>query len=213
MKAIYNRISTKEQNILNQTDKATSEQRVYFNICSGTIPFEKREYVKDKKIKNAFGGSKELLSDIENGIIKELQVYAVDRLGRNLINVLQTIEVLTNNNVNLFVESLGMYSLLPNGEQNPAFKIIVSLMANISEMERNTMLERQKIGIAKAKANGKYIGRIAGAIKTDENFLLEYKHVVKEINLNSNLSLRKLAKITGVSVTTVQKVKRLHTSS
>lgn len=208
MKAIYNRVSTKEQNILNQTDKATSDQRIYFNVCSGTIPFSKREYNKIKGIK-AFGGSTELLSDVKNGTVTELQVYSVDRLGRNLIDVLQTIEILTNNNVNLFVETLAMYSLLPNKQQNPAFKIIVSLMANISEMERNTMLERQKIGIAKAKASGRYVGRVAGAKKTDEKFLLEYKNVVKEVNLNPKLSLRKLAKICEVSVATVVKVKKL----
>ena len=206
MKALYNRVSTKEQNILNQTDKATDE-RIYLNVCSGTIAFEDRVFSKIKTIK-AFGGSAELIEDIKKGDITSVKVYSIDRLGRNLIDVLQTVNFFTQNQVNLYVENLGLHSLI-DGKESGAFKMILSVMATISEMERNTMLERQKIGIKKAQESGKYKGRVAGAKKTDEKFLFEYKNVVKEISLNPALSLRKIAKITNVSVSTVQKVKRL----
>ena len=71
----------------------------------------------------------------------------------SLRNVLQTIEQLHLNNICLKVENLGLESLT-NERENPTFKLIVSVLANISEMERNSILERQQEGIAIAKAKG-----------------------------------------------------------
>ncbi len=43
--------------------------------------------------------------------------------------------------------------------------MIVSVLANVTEIERTNLLERQKQGIAIAKANGKYKGRIKGTVQ------------------------------------------------
>ncbi len=77
-------------------------------------------------------------------------------------------------------------------------------MANIAEMERSIMLERQRQGIELAKQKGTYKGCLKGSKESDE----EYKGVQKELKLGVN-SLRKIAKLNGVSLGTVQKVKKL----
>ena len=80
-------------------------------------------------------------------------------------------------------------------------------MANIAEMERNSLLERQQEGIKLAIARGVYKGRTKGSKETDEQVLDKYKEVVKY--LKKGQSLRDTAKLCNVSLGTVQKVKKL----
>ena len=63
-----------------------------------------------------------------------------------------------------------MYSMIDN-KVNPAFKMIVSVLVNVAEIERNHMRERQKQGIEIAKAKGIYKGRLYGSNISDEQFL------------------------------------------
>ena len=80
-------------------------------------------------------------------------------------------------------------------------------LGNVAEMERNNMLERQRAGIELAKLQGKYKGRLYGSRMTDEEFLKKYKKV--EVELSRGESLRRSAKLGGVSLGVAQKVKRL----
>jgi DNA invertase Pin-like site-specific DNA recombinase len=68
------------------------------------------------------------------------------------------------------------------------------------------MLERQKEGIALAKAKGVYKGRERGSKEVKDEFLSKYPNVIKELKSSDN-SLRKVAKLCDVSLGTVQKVK------
>jgi len=122
------------------------------------------------------------------------------------LDVLQTIDSLTKAGVVLKVDNLGLESLV-NGKENPTFKLIVSVLANISEMERATIRERQLEGIAEAKKRGVYKGREKGTTETPEQVLNNYKEVVRFIKMKK--SLRDTASRCNVSLGTVQKVKKL----
>ena len=91
--------------------------------------------------------------------------------------------------------------------KNSAFSMIVSVLANVAEMERENIKERQREGIAIAKAKGIYHGRKQGTELTDEQLLEKYKPIVKE--LRSGESIRRIAKLCQVSPATVQKIKRI----
>ncbi|WP_185965975.1 hypothetical protein [Flavobacterium sp. ZT3R18] len=54
-------------------------------------------------------------------------------------------------NQQLKVDNLGLESLT-NGKENPTFKLIISVLTNISELERDSILERQQEGMGIAKA-------------------------------------------------------------
>ena len=194
MKVKYIRVSTAEQNIGRQKINSDSFNRTYIDKVSGAILFEERPQ------------GKKLYSDILKNKITEVHISSIDRLGRDILNILTVSDFFTKNNVNLYVENIGMHSLI-KGKPNPIFKMIVSVLGNVAEMERNNMLERQKQGIEIAKAKGKYTGRLYGAKMTDEEFLNKYKKAVKE--LNNGESLRRVAKLAECSLGTVQKVKRL----
>ncbi|XJR90295.1 recombinase family protein [Elizabethkingia anophelis] len=194
MKARYIRVSTGNQNTERQLKKNHPNEKLYIDIVSGAIPFKEREQ-----------GNK-LIQDIEADSIKYISVHSIDRLGRNLFDILATLELLNEKKVTLKVDNLGIESLV-NNKPNSAFKLIISVMANIAEMERETMLERQKEGIKIAIAKGVYKGRVKGSKESDEQVLAKYKEVVKY--LKRGQSLRDIAKLCNVSLGTVQKVKKI----
>ncbi|ATC36925.1 recombinase family protein [Elizabethkingia anophelis] len=194
MKARYIRVSTGNQNTERQLKKNHPNEKLYIDIVSGAIPFKEREQ-----------GNK-LIQDIEANSIKYISVHSIDRLGRNLFDILATLELLNEKKVTLKVDNLGIESLV-NNKPNSAFKLIISVMANIAEMERETMLERQKEGIKIAIANGVYKGRVKGSKESGKQVLSKYKEVVKY--LKRGQSLRDIAKLCNVSLGTVQKVKRI----
>ncbi|MDV3573708.1 transposase [Elizabethkingia anophelis] len=194
MKARYIRVSTGNQNTERQLEKNHPNERLYIDIESGAVPFKEREQ------------GNRLIQDIEADSIKYISVHSIDRLGRNLFDILATLELLNEKKVTLKVDNLGIESLV-NNKPNSAFKLIISVMANIAEMERETMLERQKEGIKIAIAKGVYKGRVKGSKESDEQVLSKYKEVVKY--LKRGQSLRDIAKLCNVSLGTVQKVKKI----
>ena len=193
-KARYIRVSTGNQKTARQEARQSKDEILFTDIVSGSIPFENREKGKD------------LMKAIQSGEIDYVSVSSIDRLGRNLYNILTTLEFFKENGIILKVDNLGIESLV-NGKENSAFKLIISVMANIAEMERESILERQREGIALAKLKGIYKGRVLGSKESEEDFLAKYKEVAKSIKKGN--SVRDTAKICKVSTGTVQKVKRL----
>lgn len=193
-RARYIRTSTLNQNEARQLAKQHPDEVLYIDKVSGTVPFGKREQAS------------KLLEEINQGHIKYLSVSSIDRLGRNTIDVLQNIEHLTTKSVTLRVDNLGLESLI-NGKENPTFKLIVSVLANIAEMERTTLRERQLEGIEQAKKRGVYKGRVKGSTDSKEVVLDRYKEVVRHLRMNK--PLRDIASRCNVSLGTVQKVKML----
>ena len=194
MKARYVRISTPNQNKERQLVKQHPNEKLFIDVCSGSIPFNKREQ------------GRELLRCVELDEIEYISVHAVDRLGRNLLDILTTLKYLDDHRGTVKIDSLGLESRVKN-KPNPAFKLITTVMGQIGEMERETMLERQREGIAIAKAKGIYKGRVRGSKQSKQDFLNQYTNVIKE--LKSGISLRKTAKLCDVSLGTVQKVKKM----
>lgn len=194
MRARYIRTSTLNQNEARQLAKQHPDELLFIDKVSGTIPFANREQAK------------RLINEIESGQIEYLSVSSIDRLGRNTIDVLQTIDKLTQAGVVLKVDNLGLESLI-NGKENPTFKLISSVLANISEMERTTLRERQLEGIEIAKKNGTYKGRVKGTTENKDEFLAKYKEVSRLLRMKK--SLRDIVGRTNVSLAIVQKVKRL----
>lgn len=192
-KAKYVRISTSEQNTARQETNVKSFDYVFVDKCSGALKLNERKE------------GKRLLKAVEAGIITEIHVGSIDRLGRNLIDVLTMIEYFNQKSVNILVENIGMYSLI-NGKPNKSFTMIVSVLANVSSLELEFIRERQRSGIEAAKSRGVYKGRLYGSKMANNELLEKYKKVVKEIK--SGESLRRAAAIGGVSLCTAQRVKK-----
>lgn len=193
-KVKYIRVSTEEQNTGRQEINSKDFSKVFIDKTSGSIQFSERKEAK------------KLLAEIESGSVSEIHISSIDRLGRNIIDILTMVEFFNQKSIRLFVENIGMFSLIGN-KPNPSFKMIVSVLGNVAEMERSNMLERQRQGIELAKAKGTYKGRLYGTRMNDDEVLVKYKAVVRE--LKNGESLRRASKIGGCSLGTAQKIQRL----
>ncbi|MBY6092375.1 recombinase family protein [Maritimibacter alkaliphilus] len=92
-----------------------------------------------------------------------LVVTKLDRLARSTQHLLSIVEELEAKGVALEILAMGIDTGTPTG------KLMLTMLGGVAEFERNIMLERQREGIAKAKAAGKYRGRQPTArAKADE---------------------------------------------
>lgn len=97
---------------------------------------------------------------------------------------------------------------MENGKENPIAKMLLQLLSIDAEMENNQRKIRQGEGIQLAKIRIIYKGRINGARTSPLTMLDKYQNVSDLID-RSDLSVRRIAGITGHSVNTVRKIKQL----
>ncbi|HHW4678608.1 MAG TPA: recombinase family protein [Xylella sp.] len=136
----YARVSTTEQNLAMQIEALEKAGclRVFTDVASG--------------VKAARLGLEEALAYLRPG--DTLVVWKIDRLGRSLSHLVQTVESLRNRGV--FFRSLndpGMDTTSTNG------KLLFNLFATLADFERELIRERTKAGLASAKARGRHAGR------------------------------------------------------
>ena len=190
MRAKYIRVSTVGQN----TDRQQGEfdGLEYTDTCSGSIAF------KDRPKAN------ELLS---NKDITEVHVHSIDRLGRNTLDIMQTIKDFTDKGINVVSTKEGLQTLI-DGKENPVAKMMVGILGTLEEFELNRSKERQAEGIAKAKAKGNYKGRKTGSSEDLETFINKASTQSILRHLINNESVRRTALLSKTSEGTVKKVKR-----
>ena len=80
-------------------------------------------------------------------------VTKLDRLARSVKHLWRMLEVLQDKGVSLRILNIALDTSTATG------KLMLSLLGAVAEFEREMMLERQREGIAKAKASGKKFGR------------------------------------------------------
>lgn len=197
-KARYIRQSTKNQTNLRQLVKAHADEILYIDTISGSVPFAERPE------------GKKLIQAVELGETNYISFHAIDRAGRNTINVLQTLQYFYDKNVVVKIDNLGLESMI-NGKANPVFNLITTILSELSSLEKSSLLERQAEGIAQSKLRGVYKGRVKGTTDSPEETLSKHKRVVKSLKSNPTLSLRQIAKLASdndyrVSANTVKKV-------
>jgi DNA invertase Pin-like site-specific DNA recombinase len=195
MKVYYLRVSTNEQNLDRQQIGISSEAKVFEDKCSGTILFKERPKASA------------LINLIEQGLVNEIIVHSIDRLGRNTLDILQTIQYMTDNNVCVTSNKEGLKTII-DGKPNPMASLLIGILSTLSEWELNKTKERQKEGIQEAHKRGAYKNN--GGYKQNEaveDFLNKpkSKEVIKY--LKEGQSTRRCAKLTGCSLGLVQKVK------
>lgn len=82
-----------------------------------------------------------------------LVVTKLDRLARSVADLVAITAALRAKGASLRILAMDLDTSTPNG------KLMLNILGSIAEFERELMLERQREGIAKAKAEGKYAGR------------------------------------------------------
>jgi DNA invertase Pin-like site-specific DNA recombinase len=190
MKGFYIRVSTLEQNTDRQN---TGEPNTYIDKVSGSIPFAERPQAK------------KLLEDIDKGIITEIEVHSIDRLGRSTLDIMQTIQALTAKGVNVISKKEGLQTLV-DGKENPVAKLMIGILGTLAEFELSRLKERQTEGIAKAKEKGVYVGRNVDSAESEEVFMNKAKSQIILKHLKNGETVRRTALLSKSSINTVRKV-------
>jgi len=196
MNVLYIRVSTVEQNTDRQRIKEKDFNLIIEDKCSGAIPFFDRP------------GGKEILGYVSKGLVKNLSVWQIDRLGRNLRDIINTIHFFTERKICIHFISQGLRTLEINGTENPITKMVISVLGIVGEMELKQSKERVAQGVALAKARGVYKGRKAGTGEDVLAFLSKDKNKKAMEYLRKGLTSAEAAKLSGVHPNTVCKIKK-----
>lgn len=141
----------------------------------------------------------------KNNSVNYLLISELSRLGRSTLQVLRSLEILHEAKVCVYIQNIGLYSLQPNAEVNPVASIMITILAEMSNIERSNIQYRLNSGRQQYINRGGKLGRRKGSVKTIEQKKEEYKEVISL--LKRGYSIRNVAKLTGFSIQTVQTVK------
>ena len=130
----------------------------------------------------------------------------LSRCGRAVWEVLDTIRTLKDNGINAYFQKEGLSLFSADGKENPYLAVMVSVLGVCAQMERENITYRLNSGRAKYIADGGKLGRRVGSVKSKERKQEEYGKVIR--SLKQGKSIRDTAAICGVSVSTVQRVKK-----
>jgi len=175
----YGRVSTDEQTADNQLLEIKQagyavDARYWFadEGVSGKVPaMERPQFVK-------------MLEKIREG--ETLVVSKIDRLGRDAVDVLLTVNRLQEMGVKVIVLQLGNVDLT-----SPAGKMMLTMLSAVAEMERALIVERTKAGQARAWAEGKTKGRPSKTSQEQRQEILA--------KLQQNVSVSAVAREYGIS--------------
>lgn len=194
---LYTRVSTLEQRTDRQRVNEKDYDLVVEDKCSGGIPFFERP------------GGKEILSYIEKGIVAKISAITIDRLGRDMLDILNTLSFLNQKLIPVYFINQSLTTINEDGKENPITKLIISILATISEMERSQIRERQLDGVKLAKARGVYTGRKQGTKEDILKFLSKPQNKKAIEYLRRGMSNTEAAKLAGVHINTMTKIKKL----
>lgn len=175
----YGRVSTDDQTCQNQRlvieSKYPSIRWYQDEAVSGTVPAVQRPALS--KVMELAGSGDTVV------------VAAIDRLGRNTIDVLSTVEAFKGNGVKVI-------SLRENFDLSTPFgEFMLTMLAGLSKLERENIKARQLAGINRAKAEGKALGREKTINDTQ----------VAQWRADNNASISQTAKHFGISPASVKR--------
>ncbi len=200
---IWSRVSSQSQDNQRQvsnlkqvaSEKGWKVKRVFQEKVSGTVKStERKEFNK-------------ILEYTEQNNIKLVLISEISRIGRKVVDVLNVVDNFHKQGIAIYVQQFNMVSM-ENGKENPMVMLLLQMMSIGAEMENNLRKIRQNEGIKMAQLQKKYKGRATGSRANKEKQLSKYADVVDLIQ-KSDLSIRRIASISGRSINTVRKVKQL----
>ena len=194
----YNRTSTINQKGERfKLDKDNYDLTINDFGVSGKIPFNRRE-----------GGSK-LIELVKEGKVTKIVFEDLSRCGRTLKDSINTLDYFFENGVVIKVRNIGIESHTPNGEKNPMWNIVTSILSSVYEMERERILEITEMGRKQYVLAGGKLGRKVGF--REDKMVFERKPQTKSIMklLKMGKSNRDIIGRLSCSPKTITKVRKL----
>jgi DNA invertase Pin-like site-specific DNA recombinase len=188
--ALYLRVSTDEQTTENQLRELTE--------AASRAGWEITATYRDEGISGAKGrdrrpGLDAMLKDATRRKFDVIAAWSVDRLGRSLQDLVGMLTEMHAAGIDLYLHQQAIDTTTPAG------KAMFQMMGVFAEFERSIIRERVKSGMARAKAQGKRLGKPA---------VSDHKIEAIKAELARGTGMLKTARLCGVGTYTVQRIKK-----
>lgn len=200
---IYARVSTNAQDYQRQLDELRSYAtrmgyevvREFSEKISGARKVEEREALTD------------LLDYVEGNEVDKVLIYECSRLSRRAVDFLSVIDQLTERGVSVYIHQNGLETLQSDGNPNPIAQLVLGILAQFNSMERGLIRSRMESGYNHYRANGGQVGRKVGYRKSEQQMREQYAEELRL--LRKGYSLANVYKLTGTSINTLRKIKKI----
>lgn len=179
-----------------QTDTENYHKVFFDQGVSGLIPFRERTEAK------------KLIKLVEGGGVSEIVLEELRDLGRNMIDVLNSLSFFEEKDVCLYIRSLALRSHI-NGKKNELWNLVTGIMSSLYAMELENLRTRTQMGLVAYQLRGGKLGRPSGSFENERAFLAKPKSLEIARFLKMGKSIRDISGRLNVSTATVQKVRNL----
>jgi DNA invertase Pin-like site-specific DNA recombinase len=198
MKILYTRVSTQDQNPDRQLHDTKEFDHVLIDKCSGQIDLFDRP--KGSQIKKLF----------DEGKLTHLEIHAIDRIHRTTIGAIQLWKYFTDKNITLVCRNPNIRNFDADGNPDKFSETLMSLLAVMSQFEKNLIRERQMAGIRIRQAKGLYMGRRINTKDTPEKHLQKERSIkILDYLKKGTYTAREVAAILNTSTATITKTKKI----
>ena len=206
MKAvIYARVSSSGDR--QNTDRQVSDLTAYAVGMSYEVCEVFTEHVSGAKKNQDRPVLQKCMEYCKQNSIDILLISELSRLGRNAFEVLASVKELLDCGINLFMQKEQITLLDGEGKPSMIAPVMIAILSTCAELERDNIQYRLKSGYNNYRENGGRVGRKPGTVKSVEKIKEEYREVIRD--LQKGESIRRTAKLNDVSVSTVQRIKKL----
>jgi len=188
--ALYVRVSTDGQTVENQTRelRQIAERRGWKVVETYSDAGISGSKGRDKR-----PGLDQMLNDASRRKFDVVMAWSIDRLGRSLIDLLATVQNLEACGVDLYLDQQNIDTTTPAG------RLMFQITGAFAEFERSMIRQRVKLGLKRAVAQGKQLGRPPIASEIERKAQRE---------LRKGTGILKAARLVGLGTRTVHRIKR-----
>ena len=200
---LLNRVSTSTQSTERQLrdltevcdSKSWNIVNVFDEVGSGYKTNEDREVLN------------QMIDYCKTNKVDMIVVSELSRLGRCTSQVLSLINKLNDNEISLYIQMNNIETLDDDKKPNPLTMFMLSILSSVNNMEKSITLDRMNSGRENYIKNGGKIGRKVGSTISKEDKLKQHQDVIEY--LNKGYKYDDIVKLTGKSLSTIQRVKKL----
>jgi DNA invertase Pin-like site-specific DNA recombinase len=142
--ATYKRVSTQKQELENQSNSIAKQ----IDVLGWTLVKEYQEVISGTKSRDSRPELRQLIADARKREFDRLVVFSLDRLGRSIVDVINTIHELEECGVHIFVVKNSIDTSTSSG------RVFANFINIFSELEREMMISRQRQSIERIREKG-----------------------------------------------------------
>ncbi len=200
---IYARVSSVGDR--QSTERQISDLSRYAEYSNLTVVKIFEEHISGAKRNTERPVLLEAIEYAKSNNITQILISELSRLGRNAFEVLSTVKEMIDAGINIYFQKEQFTLLDDDGKPSLFAPVMIATLSTCAQLERENIKFRLNSGRANYIAKGGRLGRKKGSIKSEETLREQYKDVITL--LKKGYSVRNIAKLQGIGISTVQRIK------